>query len=250
MNQRLNNNHVVADNFCAIFVNNKYIRIKLKVHICLRTEMSKIPAPTKMDPRKSIFSKNQAPSRKNKSHVCPRTTETAALKNRIANLEKIIEELHSRNETRDIEQLLQKNTIEHQAKFLDIIARNAATKEEIKQNGTLNNHAILLDIRTNFIEQLLQNEEAFKNLLKVKLSNESAMRQMESHLREKEKMIDILRAVILEKDRRLAEMELFRTDCEHKGKQLDQNRLNMEERIGNLLTENLRYRALRSLTQA
>lgn len=223
--------------------------------------MSKIPTPAGMDPKKSIYSNSRAPPKKApatpRHHVCPRTTELAALKSRIGHLETIIAELRSRNDTRDIEKLLQKNTIDHQTKLLEIIDRNIATKGGIekdfrpnkRQDEIVKNNALLLDIRTNFIEHLLQNEESVKNLLQEKQSNEIIMRQTENLLLEKEKLIDILRAVIYEKDRRLAELEMIRNACEHTDKLADQNRVNMEERIGNLLTENLRYRTLRSLTQ-
>lgn len=223
--------------------------------------MSKIPAPAGMDPKKSIYSNSRAPAKKvaatPRPHVCPRTTELAAFKSRIAHLETIIAELRSRNDTRDIEKLLQKNTIDHQSKLLEIIDRNIATKGGMEKDSRPNkgqdekvkNNALLLSIRTNFIQHLLQNEESVKNLLQEKQSNEILMRQTENLLLEKEKMIDILRAVIYEKDRRLAEMEIIRNACEHNDKLVDQNRVNMEERISNLLTENLRYRTLRSLTQ-
>lgn len=211
-----------------------------------------------MDPKKSIYSNSRAPSPKFKSHVCPRTNEMATLKNRIIHLEKIIEELRSRNDTRDIEKLLQKNTIDHQAKLLEIIDRSNVTNGDTKnssgqtldQEEKVKNYELLLDVRTNFIKHLLQNDEAIKNLLHERQSNESIMRQTECILLEKEKTISILRAVILEKDRRLSEIELIRIACEHNGKTMDQNRENMEERISNLVTENMRYRALCSLTQA
>lgn len=224
---------------------------------CIEREMSRIPAPAKMDSNKSIYSNNRAASKKTKSHVCPKMNEMTALKNRISNLEKIIEELHSRNDTRDIEKLLQKNTIDHQSKLLEIIERNITTKNEMIKTFTQNhgqdemvkNHTLLLDIRTNFIEHLLQNEKAVQNLLKEKQSNEIVMRQTEAQLLENDKTINILQAVIAKKDGHLAEMERMRKTCESKGKILDQNRVNLEERISNLVTENLRYRTLRSLTQ-
>lgn len=223
--------------------------------------MSKIPTPAGMDPKKSIYSNSRASSKKvaatPRPHVCPRTTELAALKSRIGHLETIIVELRSRNDTRDIEKLLQKNTIDHQSKLLEIIDRNIATKGGMekddrpnqRQDEIMKKNALLLDIRTNFIEHLLQNEESVRNLLQEKQSNEIIMRQTENLLLEKEKMIDILRAVIHEKDSRLAELEMIRNACEDKDKMVDQNRVNMEERIGNLLTENLRYRTLCSLTR-
>lgn len=216
--------------------------------------MSKIPTPAKMEPKKSIYSNSRAPSPKVKSHVCPRTNEMAALKNRIMHLERIIEELHSRNNTRDIEKLMQKNTIDHQTKLLEIIDRihgetDRNSDENRAQAEKVKNHQLLLDVRTNFIEHLLENEVAIRNLLKDKQANESAMRQMECLLMEKERTISILRAVLLDKERRLSEMELIRTACEHSGKTTDQNHANVQERISNLVTENMRYRTLCSLTQ-
>lgn len=219
--------------------------------------MSKIPAPTKMDQKKTIYSNSRAPVRKNKSHVCPRSTETAALKSRIGHLEKIIEELRSRNDTRDIEKFLQKNTIDHQSKLLEIIDRDTAAKGETEKSvaqhhdkdGKMKNQEILLDIRTNFIEHLLEKEKTVRNLLKEKQSNEYLMRQTECLLLEKEKMIEILKAVIFEKDKRLAEMELIGSAADKKEKSVDRNSMHMKEWIGNLAAENLRFTALRSLTQ-
>lgn len=220
--------------------------------------MSKIPTLSKMDANKSIYSNRAPPSKitiTSKPHKCPRTAEMAALRNRISHLEKIIEELRSRNDTREIEQLLQKNTIEHQSKLLAIIDRNISPADEEdpaekhRHEVKLQNSALLLDIRTNFIEHLLQNEETMKNLLKEKQTTANLMRQMESALQEKDKVIGILRAVIHEKDKRLTELERIKSTCDHEGKILNQNRVNMEERISNLVTENLRHRTMHSLTR-
>lgn len=217
--------------------------------------MSKIPTLAKMDPKKTIFSSTRSTSRLTsaRSHVCPRTSELTALKNRIVCLEKIIAELHSRDDTRDIEKLLQKNTIDHQLRLLEIIDRNITTNGQMvnkaEQNEQLKSQSLLLEIRAKYIVELLQNEDVIKNLLEEKQSNEKLMHQTEKLLLDKEKMIDILCAVIQEKDNRLSELDRMKSVCESKSKALDQNRVNMQERIVNLVTENLRYRTLRSLTQ-
>lgn len=179
--------------------------------------MSKIPGPANFDSNKNIFSRNRGHPRKNKPHICPRTTETVALKNRIAHLEKIIEELHSRNDARDIEKLLQQNAIDHQSKLLQIIEHNTVVKDETgqtvephqEQSPSKNGETreLLLSIRSNFIKQLLANEEVIQNLLKEKQVIENYMRQMECLLQEKEKEIDTLRAIIFEKDTHLDELE-------------------------------------------
>lgn len=189
--------------------------------------------------------------RNDKLHLSARARDVLTLKQRIGHLEKIVEELQSRNDSRDIERYMQCDTLEHQSKLLKILqvtyrgadgeSNRRSTKERIR------NHELLLHVRANYIRQLLDEDDTIRNLLQEKQSNESAIRQTESLIAQKTKLIHAMQSIVAEKDRQIAGME----ESTPKSKTIDQQNepTNVEERIATMVMENLRYKTLRTLTQ-
>lgn len=78
-------------------------------------------------------------------------------------------------------------------------------------NEKLRNQEILLDVRSKFIEHLLQCDEAVKALVKEKEATDRRFCELECELLDKNELIDVLRSIVAEKVEQLEQLNAHLT---------------------------------------
>lgn len=145
------------------------------------------------------------------------TVET--LKNRIKSLESTIEELYAEINAKDAQIERYETAITSQKarikfKLSSECIGDGSYDQMRDQNKILNeklrNQEILLDVRSKFIEHLLQCDEAVKALVKEKETADRRFCELECELQDKNELIDVLRSIIAEKVERLEQLNCGR----------------------------------------
>lgn len=149
------------------------------------------------------------------------TVET--LKNRIKTLESTIDDLYEEINAKDKEIERYETAITCQkAKIKFKLSQECIGDGNYDQmrnqnqmlNEKLRNQEILLDVRSKFIEHLLQCDEAVSALVKEKEANDRRFYELECELLDKNELIEVLRSIIAEKVERLEQLTSSPTrDC-------------------------------------
>lgn len=180
--------------------------------------MSKVPAPIPPKLETRLYP-NVTPRKP------ARLSTVDTLKNRIKKLENTIDGLYAEINAKDREIERYETAITNQKtkiKFkLSKECIGDGNHEQLRgQNKILNaklrNQGILLDIRSKFIEHLLQYDETLKALVQEKVVVDRRFSELECELVDKNELIDILRAIIAEKVEKLEHLTSVPTresDC-------------------------------------
>lgn len=201
----------VAYVFC---VSEKYLREKKFKQNTVN--MSKVPTSvtSKLEARKypSVMARRPA-----------RLSIAETLKNRIKTLENTIDGLYTEINAKDMEIERYETAITCQkAKIKFKLSQECigdGNYDQIRgQNQILNeklrNQEILLDVRSKFLEHLLQCDEAVKALVKEKEATDRRFYELECELLGKNELIDVLRSIIAEKVEKLEQLTANPTrDC-------------------------------------